>query len=136
MDNIKTKLQTQSIKSSCEKIECINQELSRQLNVVKAEFHNIDNLNSNKPKGNIDNSLSSNKNANITKECLETPEIKYKDILSTVKAIHQEHGFIKGFFRGLTPRIIANSPSCAISWGTYEIVKFFLHEQIYNRKKN
>lgn len=33
MDNIKTKLQTQTIKSSCEKIENLNNELDQKLNI-------------------------------------------------------------------------------------------------------
>lgn len=33
MDNIKTKLQTQTIKSSCEKIENLNNELEQKLKI-------------------------------------------------------------------------------------------------------
>jgi hypothetical protein len=104
MDNIKTKLQTQSIKSSCEKFENLN------LNLDK----NCDNNNKNKV----------NKNES---------EIKYKNIASTIGKIYKENGIIKGFFKGLTPRVLSNSPACAISWGTYEIIK---HSLITSFKPN
>jgi hypothetical protein len=120
MDNIKTRLQTQSIKSSCEKIECINQELDKQLNSMKINEFNSLNENSKK-----------NLNAAANKDSL-VAEIKYKNIFSTTKAIYQENGFVKGFFRGLTPRVLSNSPSCAISWGTYEFVKHFLTQKFSN----
>jgi len=124
MDNIKTRLQTQSIKSSCEKIECINQELDKQINSSRLnEFNTI--CNDSKKKIN----LSSQKDTLVA-------EIKYKNILSTMRAIHQENGFFKGFFKGLTPRILSNSPSCAISWCTYEIVKHFLTNKFINNNKN
>lgn len=125
MDNIKTRLQTQSIKSSCEKIECITQELDKQLNASKINEFNSLNENLNKNLG-----------ATAHKDTL-VAETKYKNIFSTMRAIHQESGFVKGFFRGLTPRILSNSPSCAISWGTYEIVKHFLNNKFSsNNNKN
>lgn len=114
MDNIKTRLQTQSIKSSCEKIECITQELDKQLNSSKINEFN-----------NLNESMKKNLGTSAQKDTL-VAEIKYRDIFSTMRAIYTENGFAKGFFRGLTPRILSNSPSCAISWGTYEIVKHFL----------
>jgi solute carrier family 25 iron transporter 28/37 len=61
------------------------------------------------------------------------PSIKYKDIISTAKIILQEDGFSKGFFKGVTPRILSNSPSCAISWGTYEIVKHLLSQKTISK---
>ncbi len=122
MDNIKTKLQTQSIKSSCEKIECMNQEIDKQLlsSKMNNEF----------------NSLGENlkKDPISTKDSM-VAEIKYKNIFSTMQAIYKENGFFKGFFRGLTPRILSNSPSCAISWGTYEIVKHFINEKMNYKNK-
>lgn len=126
MDNIKTRLQTQSIKSSCEKIECITQELDKQLNASK--INEFNNLNEN---------IKKNLGATAQKDTL-VAETKYKNIFSTMRAIYHENGFVKGFFRGLTPRILSNSPSCAISWGTYEIVKHFLNRKFSfnNNNKN
>lgn len=40
---------------------------------------------------------------------------------------------MKGFFKGLTPRIMSNSPACAISWGTYEVCKFFMIKNLMPR---
>jgi hypothetical protein len=114
MDNIKTKLQTQNLTSSCEKFESINKEAS---NLGKKNF--TDNKNSfqvAKP------AFSSS----FRPECVPDKDVKYRSIISTVKYIYRQDGFIRGFFKGLTPRIINNSPSCAISWGTYEIIKHLI----------
>ena len=114
MDNIKTKLQTQNLTSSCEKFESINKEAS--------------NLGSSKNiSGN--NSIPTPKTAfssSFRPDCVQDNNVKYKNILSTFKFIYKEDGFFRGFFKGLTPRIINNSPSCAISWGTYELVKHLI----------
>jgi hypothetical protein len=128
MDNIKTRLQTQSIKSSCEKIECMTQELEKQMN-SSTKINEFNSLN--------ENSKKNLAGASAHKDVL-VAEVKYKNIFSTMKAIYTESGFVKGFFRGLTPRILSNSPSCAISWGTYEIVKHFLSNKfsINNNKNN
>ena len=111
MDNIKTKLQTQNTNSTCEKIETI----------IK-EFDSCKRDSNNKQKFSIQTSFST---VNKT-DCQTEPQIKYKNIFSTTKIIYLEDGFIKGFFKGVSPRIISNAPSCAISWGTYEIVKHLL----------
>lgn len=42
-----------------------------------------------------------------------------------VNAIYQVHG-LRGFVRGLKPRIVANMPATAISWTSYECAKHFL----------
>ena len=107
MDNIKTKLQTQAIRPSCEKLE---------------KFEKFENCDAEK----------SIKNKNIFNET----EIKYKNIASTVKKIYMESGILKGFFKGLTPRVLSNSPACAISWGTYEIVKYSLIKNIVPNNNN
>lgn len=54
------------------------------------------------------------------------PQIPYKNITDTSRKIYNENGFFKGFFRGLAPRILFNAPSCAISWASYEIMKYYL----------
>ena len=50
--------------------------------------------------------------------------------------IYKENGIIKGFFKGLTPRVLSNSPACAISWGTYEVIKFSLIKNIMPNNNN
>jgi Mitochondrial carrier protein len=42
-----------------------------------------------------------------------------------MKIIYREEG-IRAFSKGIGPRMCMNIPSCAISWGTYEIAKGFL----------
>jgi len=53
--------------------------------------------------------------------------IKYKGMLHTIKIMWKEEG-LGGFLRGLRPRIILHSTSAAISWLTYEWMKYFLAE--------
>lgn len=98
MDNIKTKLQTQSTTSICEKIDLLS---DKKVIVDKPSI-----------------------------DCKSETQIKYKNIFSTVRLIYKEDGFFKGFFKGLTPQLMRNSPSCAISWVTYEMVKHFLLKKI------
>lgn len=50
---------------------------------------------------------------------------RYHSVVDAAKKIYWENG-IKGFFRGLKMRILIQSPSSAISWGTYETCKRFL----------
>ncbi len=111
MDNIKTKLQTQNTRSACEKVE----------NLLKDVNENIEK----------DVKIpSTNGNMQFKADCNTSkpsePLVKYKNIYSTAKYIFQTEGFFRGFFKGLIPRVINNAPACAISWGTYEMVKYSL----------
>jgi len=105
-DNIKTKLQTQSTMSSCEVME----------GYKKSEKCGVDDDRRNR--------LFNEK---------EGSSVKYKNIHQTVISIYKDDGFRKGFFKGIGPRILFNSPSCAISWASYEFMKhgFFMLEK-YN----
>jgi hypothetical protein len=49
-------------------------------------------------------------------------EPRYGGIAATVKAIRQEQG-LRGFYRGLGPRVLLAMPSAAICWGTYETIR-------------
>ena len=113
MDNIKTKLQTQNTISTCEKVDSMIKDF--ELNNVK--------------QTETKNKYASTFSTLQKPDCNTEPEVKYKSILSTAKYIMREDGFFKGFFKGLTPRIMSNAPSCAISWGTYELVKHFLSQK-------
>jgi hypothetical protein len=115
MDNIKTKLQTQNLVSSCEKLDSINKEASNLGSGIK-------NFTDNKSFPTAKPAFSSS----TRPECIPDKDVKYRNIMSTMKYIYRQDGFLKGFFRGLTPRIMNNSPSCAISWGTYEIIKHMI----------
>ena len=88
LDNIKTRLQTQSTKSSCEVKFC---ESDRKK--LKEEDSNL---------------------------------VKYKNIKQTILSIYKSEGIWKGFYRGVWARMLFNSPSCAISWSSYEFMKYFL----------
>ena len=118
MDNIKTKLQTQNTTSTCERLDSLIKEFE---NTHKNSKMNLSELRS--------KFASSSFSTSQKPDCNTEPEIKYKNILSTVKYIYREDGFFRGFFKGLTPRIMSNAPSCAITWGTYEMVKHFLSER-------
>ena len=45
----------------------------------------------------------------------------------TAKFIALKHG-AKGFWRGLTPRVLTHTPATALCWTTYEYFKFILKE--------
>ncbi|KAF0991794.1 hypothetical protein HZS_4893 [Henneguya salminicola] len=62
-----------------------------------------------------------------TSECvLQSKNLKIKGVWAAATTIYQ-HGGFRAFFNGLTPRIIFNIPSCAISWVVYESFKHFLN---------
>ncbi|CAN6640089.1 mitochondrial RNA-splicing protein Mrs4p [Trichomonascus vanleenenianus] len=48
--------------------------------------------------------------------------------MSGARYIYATYG-MAGFMRGLTPRIVANMPSTAICWTSYEMAKFYIHKQ-------
>ncbi|ODQ65648.1 RNA splicing protein and member of the mitochondrial carrier family [Nadsonia fulvescens var. elongata DSM 6958] len=47
------------------------------------------------------------------------------------KIIHNQNG-PSAFLRGLKPRVVANMPSTAISWTSYEMAKFYFYGQAKN----
>ena len=49
-------------------------------------------------------------------------DVKYKDIVSSVKTIYKEEG-ARGFCKGAVPRAILSSVSSALSWVAYEFIK-------------
>jgi len=53
---------------------------------------------------------------------LAAPE---RGILSVARGIMRTEG-LRGFFRGLLPRVLLSAPSAGISWGTYETVRMAL----------
>jgi hypothetical protein len=55
----------------------------------------------------------------------ETVRLQYKGILDAARKIYAVEG-LGGFFRGMGPRLLVHTPSVAISWTTYEVVKDFL----------
>lgn len=51
---------------------------------------------------------------------------KYQGIIHAAKVVMAEEG-PWGFFKGLTARVVYCTPAAAVSWGTYESVKYLLH---------
>lgn len=138
LDNIKTKLQTQSTLSSCEKIEYMMSQIEKEIkadqNKAKVNNFNDDSkkiVNNSKMEihHQIENEATREKFIKDM-EKLQVEEkkhiVKYKSIYQTANLIYREEGFFRGFFRGVTPRILFNSPSCAISWASYELMKHCL----------
>ena len=98
MDVVKTRLQTQSEKSSVFLAE--NSELSiKYVGCTKPECQTFDENSCKKPR--------------------------YCTIRGTVKLIIQEDGF-KAFYRGVIPRMLFVLPGAAVSWSTYEYIKSLL----------
>jgi len=50
---------------------------------------------------------------------------KYSGMFNTMSTIWKEEG-LSGYLRGIKPRIALHSMSAAISWLTYEWMKYFL----------
>lgn len=48
-----------------------------------------------------------------------------KGLVEAAKIIHQREG-MRGFMRGLQPRVVTTMPSTAICWTAYEMAKFYL----------
>lgn len=48
--------------------------------------------------------------------------VRYRSIMDAVKAIWKEEGIL-GFFKGVKMRMMIQSVSSGIGWGTYQLVK-------------
>ena len=60
------------------------------------------------------------------KECgFEVKKVRYADFLQTIRLVYSKEG-VRGFIKGIGPRMCINVPSTALSWGTYELIKGFL----------
>jgi len=55
-----------------------------------------------------------------------------RGLVDAAKTIHQREG-MKGFLRGMRPRIVTTMPSTAICWTSYEMAKFYLLRNERNR---
>ena len=51
--------------------------------------------------------------------------VKYRTIFETSKTIWREEG-VRGFFKGVQMRMMIQSVSSGIGWGTYQLVKEML----------
>jgi solute carrier family 25 iron transporter 28/37 len=56
---------------------------------------------------------------------LSSESVKLSSWHSTVQHIYHTEG-VRGFFRGMVPRLLSHTPAAAISWTTYETAKHYL----------
>ena len=117
LDNIKTRLQTQTFFDDCRKP--VNE--PKDNNKGKNGRNNAK-----KPYFAVASAYTTIKEGTNAIE----REIKYRDIMSTIRTILREEG-PKGFVKGVFPRIIAQAPASAISWTTYEMMKKLLASKHY-----
>ena len=110
LDVVKTRLQTQSITSSS--ISNSSYSSAIQDSCPKSVLTTI-------PSAAMHtSSYRTNINSN-------NPIQPYKGLVHTVKRIAAEEG-IKGFTRGIVPRLLFHAPAAAISWTSYEFMKSLL----------
>ena len=132
MDVIKTKLQTQNISPSCDRIQELMKIkhpglLSRHRKFRERRMEKLASLNGTNwrrlhrwdKKYNIEECENCPK---VPKMAIESSKIKYIDIRSTIKSIYIEEGW-HGFARGIAPRAFNSSLATTFSWVTYEFVK-------------
>ena len=50
---------------------------------------------------------------------------KYKGLVDAFQSVVREEGYV-GLFRGIVPRVVTHTPSVAISWTVYEVLKVWL----------
>jgi len=127
LDNIKTRLQTQTFFNESRKsvpsssaVEHFRSsfESKRQrftLSLANMALRPFSSLHKNPCDVPISKNLTSS----------NQPDVKYRDIFSTARTIFREEG-MRGFTKGLFPRVLASAPASAISWTTYEMMKKFL----------
>lgn len=131
LDNIKTRLQTQTCFKQCGKEMVCGRRKSMQhtfdFNKCKQLFF----------KSKIfcigrtaKQTFTTNKLKEINGEkCMNKIKIiKYKNISESIKIIYREEG-IRGFTKGIVPRICGQAPSAATSWAAYETIKGLLEKR-------
>jgi hypothetical protein len=114
LDNVKTRLQTQTFFDDCRKPMNENKENNKGKNGGRNTA----------PKKAYFAVSSAYTTIKAGTNAIER-EIKYRDITSTIRTILREEG-AKGFVKGIFPRILAQAPASAISWTTYEMMKKLL----------
>ena len=139
MDNIKTRLQTQTCHfRSCSNSEACSFSIAKNMGksktlVYKTSTKHLHLLANQFSFGKILKKIGMDdqtvaKMSHLRKSChvlKEKNKIKYIDVASTVKTMFKEEGF-KGFTKGLLPRIMGQAPSAAVSWATYDTIQNFL----------
>jgi hypothetical protein len=62
--------------------------------------------------------------SNLAKEQNQVPE-RARSLSDAVKIIYHANG-VKGFLKGVVPRVVFQMPGTAVSWSVYEFFKFYL----------
>jgi len=112
LDVIKTRLQTQELKPSCQKLRELFEISNQEQKPVGPTFHEC---------------AKTAAGEHCTGgECgFELRKVRYRDFLTTIRIIYQREG-LSAFTKGVGPRMCINVPSTALSWGTYEMIKTLL----------
>lgn len=110
LDNIKTRLQTQNFFNESRKEEKAKAPSSEKSHNAKGGLFQAKSY-----YVTVKENSGSNAERNI----------KYRDIMSTIQTILREEG-MRGFVKGVVPRIFTQAPAAAISWTAYEMLKKFL----------
>jgi solute carrier family 25 iron transporter 28/37 len=141
MDVIKTKLQTQAI---CDEICCpstlngTQSPVTGNTNPIPPTTSTSSSLGHGHQEVNNTNSSSLVTKFKRTLASINTVkanhQVKYQNVACTIKLIMMEEG-LRGFFRGVVPRMITQAPSSAISWATYESIKGLLAKVGPNKPK-
>lgn len=132
LDNVKTRLQTQTCFKQCGKemvcgLKCNSMQHSFDFNKCKQLFF----------KSKIfcigrtaQQAFTTNKLKELRGEkCMgNSDRIKYRNISESIKIIYKEEG-IRGFTKGIVPRICGQAPSAATSWAAYETIKGLLEKR-------
>ena len=57
--------------------------------------------------------------------------LKYRDLIQTIRLILAEEG-LRGFAKGMLPRMLHQAPTAAITWTVYEAMKKVLNAQSHS----
>lgn len=117
LDVAKTRLQTQSLTMATGTISTVSSTVSVNSSMTPkipaAAIHTT----AYRPGSSTSPSCSST--------CSSSHQNHYSGLINTLKTIAKEEG-IKGFTRGVVPRLLFHAPAAAISWTSYEFMKSVL----------
>eukprot|EP00938_MAST-03A_sp_MAST-3A-sp1_P003818 g3818.t1 len=124
LDVVKTKLQTMGMKDSSSSSSSSSGSRSR------STFRNNGKANLHTPGMNL--SLARYKTSKSRKFCASSSSKKPLGPLSIVTVMRDilEQEGMRGFLRGIKPRLMVHAPAMGISWGTYETVKRFIGDWV------
>eukprot|EP00357_Protocruzia_adherens_P027778 CAMPEP_0115017592 /NCGR_PEP_ID=MMETSP0216-20121206/28223_1 /TAXON_ID=223996 /ORGANISM="Protocruzia adherens, Strain Boccale" /LENGTH=352 /DNA_ID=CAMNT_0002388467 /DNA_START=355 /DNA_END=1413 /DNA_ORIENTATION=+ len=132
LDVIKTRLQTQNVKSSCKYFQMKQAAMAQTAGGASVSMQGGNNnatdceYGASKSRaGSTDAHCKHEKVCKIKNEILDHNNIKYRSIHQTVSHIATKEGLM-GFWRGTSARAMVFTPSAALSWATYEYLKMLL----------